>query len=70
MNNLMIIVFIAIMWTINAKVDVISVNMPLLASNHANELTRVINLKEKQGCLLFNVESYNSATYLYFRCSE
>jgi len=70
MNNLMIIVFIAIMWTINAKVVVISVNMPLLASNHANELTRVINLKEKQGCLLFNMESYNNATYLYFRCSE
>jgi hypothetical protein len=70
MNNLMIIVFIAIMWTINAKVDVISVNMPLLSTSHAKELTRVINLKEKQGCLLFNVESYNSATYLYFRCSE
>jgi len=44
MNILMIIVFLIMMWTINGEVEVIPVNMPLLASAHAKELTRIINL--------------------------
>jgi hypothetical protein len=70
MNISIIIIFLIITWTINAEVKVISINMPLLASSHAKELTRVINLAEDQGCILFNIDSYNDATYLYFRCPK
>jgi hypothetical protein len=56
--------------TINAEVKVVSVVMPLFAVNHAVELSKIINSVEDKGCLLFNVVSYNSATYLYFRCSK
>jgi len=56
--------------TINAEVKVISVIMTLFASAHANELTRVINSEEEKGCILFNINSYNNAAYLYFRCSK
>ena len=70
MNVLIIIIFLIITWTTNAEVKVISINMPLLANSHAKELTRVINLIEDQGCILFNIESNNNATYLYFRCPK
>jgi hypothetical protein len=68
MNILIIIVFLIIAYTINAEVKVISVNMGLMAINHAKTLTKVINLEEKKGCLFLKSETYNSATYLYFRC--
>jgi len=68
MNILIIIVFLIIAYTINAEVNVISVNMGLLATNHAKTLTKVINLQEKKGCLFLKSEAYNDATYLYFRC--
>jgi hypothetical protein len=70
MNIAIIIVFLIVAWTINAEVKVISVIMTMLSSSHAKELSRVINLQEDKGCVLFNFESYNSATYLYFRCSK
>jgi hypothetical protein len=57
-------------YTTNAKVKVISVSMPMLASAHAKELTRVINLEEDKGCVLLYSDTYNSATYLYFQCSK
>jgi hypothetical protein len=70
MNIIVIILFLIITWTINAEVEVIPVYMPITAIKHAKELTRVINLKENQGCKLFNMESYNNVTYLYFRCEQ
>ena len=70
MNIVIIIIFLILFLTINAEVKVVLVNMGLFASNHADELTKVINLKEEQGCLLFNSVSFNSATYLYFSCTK
>lgn len=70
MNISIIIIFLIITWTISAEVKVVSVIMSLLSSTHTKELTRVINLTEDQGCFLFNIVTYNSATYLYFRCPK
>ena len=70
MNTFIIIIFLTLIFTITAEVEVISVIMGLWHSNHAKELTKIINLKEKQGCYLFNSVSSNAATYLYFRCSD
>jgi hypothetical protein len=70
MNIIVIILFLIITWTINAEVEVIPIYMPLTAKSHAKELARVINLREKKGCKLFNMDSYNSVTYLYFRCEK
>ena len=72
MNIVIIIIFLITAFTAIAvsEVKVVSVTMPLLASSHAKELSRVINLIEKQGCVMFDKESYNNATYLYFRCSK
>jgi hypothetical protein len=69
MNIIIIIVFLIIACTVNAKVSVVSVSMKsLFASVHAKELTKVINAAEDEGCLLFNTITYADATYLYFRC--
>jgi len=70
MNILIIIIFLIIACTVNAEVRVVSVKMPLFASSHAKELTRVINAAEDKGCILFNSEPYGDATYLYFRCPK
>jgi hypothetical protein len=68
--NIVLLIFVIIICSINAEVEVISVSMGLWHSTHAKELTRIINLKENQGCILFKVDSHNSASYLYFRCLE
>ena len=70
MNIFIIIVSLLFICNIRAEVEVIPVIMGLWHSNHSKELTKVINLKETQGCNLFNVDSHNSATYLYFRCTK
>ena len=64
---LLFIIYIAI---INAKVEVISIIVGLWHSNHANDIENMINLKERQGCYMFDVSSHTGATYLYFRCIE
>ena len=68
--NLLIflLIFLIIILTINAEVEVVPVIMGFWHSSHAAELTRIINLKENQGCYLIKVDSHNSASYLYFRC--
>jgi hypothetical protein len=69
MNKIIILIFILSVSFATAYVKVIAVNLPLFSSNHASKLTNVINFEEAKNCILFKSETYNSATYLYFRCS-
>lgn len=68
--NIAILLFIIYIRIVSAKVEVIPIILGLWHSSHANEVENIINLKESQGCILFNVKSYTSATYLYFRCMQ
>lgn len=68
MNIVIIILSLIFVVTIRAEVEVIPVIMGLWYSTHAKEVKKVIDIKETQGCYLFQVDSVNSATYLYFRC--
>jgi hypothetical protein len=67
---LSILLLISIIACVQAYVQVVSVIMPILASSHAIKLTQTINYYENTGCVLFNSDTYNDATYLYFRCKD
>ena len=66
--NIVIVIFLISVLIVNAEVVVIPVVVGFWYSSHAKELTRIINFKEREGCVLFKIDSFNSATYLYFRC--